>query len=107
MKPPKRIKVGPFSVKFKIDPQGILDACVEAAEAVRGYVNCFKLQASVAPGLDKQVEREVVLHETLHVAWSAANLPPKYEEECVTALAVWLLMIGQENPELIEYLGWK
>ena len=101
---PSRVTVGPFVVRIiGGDPAvGMLDA---------GDAGCYDhLRGTIAvrDGLAPLPEREVVVHETLHVATEVAGLRDELgdekEEAVVRRLAPVVLDILRRNPRLVEYL---
>ena len=63
----------------------------------------IRLMEGIAPGL----ERETLMHELMHAAYYASGLreyETEHEEREVTALALALLAMLRNNPELVAYL---
>jgi hypothetical protein len=99
VKPPRKIKVGPFT--YRIERGTVRDD-------EQGNTLFERQRIAIRPGLAPGLEAEVVTHECLHtlteLTGQAARLGPKREEELVRALAPALLALLRENPRLVEYL---
>lgn len=71
-----------------------------------GLTSYSDLKITIFPA-EKQVKREVLLHEVLHaifVASGALVFFEEHEEEIVSILSPPLLVALRENPELVAFL---
>ena len=54
---------------------------------------------------NKQVIKETILHETLHVIFEHTGVNQDQHEEIICAISPLILHVIRENPELISYLA--
>lgn len=100
---PKKIKVG--HVTYRTDVvAGLKGSC---NEKLYGTMNHEKAVISIALGMNKDLEQEVVIHEILHAAMR--NHPHNFlnidqEESIVNHLGMQLMSVFKDNPKLMEYL---
>ena len=103
MKRPKRINIDPFDYEVRYMPDfsattNTMGSCVTDAQII-----------FIDAGLTDQAEKDTVLHEALHGAWSQTGLQKEYTEDqqeaVIWALTPRLLAIIRDNPELIQWLS--
>lgn len=109
MKPPRKVKVGPYAYTVRFD-----DAAMSAAGANGAClpdVASILLDSTCAP----DTERDTVLHELLHAIWKQTQLVIEHPdgdsdsvgEKLIQTLAPRLLDLLRSNPKLVEYLTEK
>lgn len=112
MKPPKKIKVGPFVYNLTLDKKSFdnYGAKVKDLEAV-GYTDTFQSNIHISPDINIGMQREVILHEVFHSIYHMMGLggflPEEKEELIVNALGVAMLQVIRDNPNLMLYLQEK
>ena len=94
---PSRIQVGPHVYHLSYDEQ-------LGDRGANGETYRQLCRILIADHLSFTIEREVVLHETLHANFGATNLDGDTEETVVTALTAPLLDLLRSNPSLTDYL---
>lgn len=105
-KPPEVLQLGPYSIPVKFD----LDA-MTAASANGAYMADLST-ILMAPNNSADVERDTLLHETLHAIWNQTTLVKKYPdgeqdsegEYIIAELAPRILELLRRNPDLVRYL---
>ena len=102
MKRPRSLLISPFTWEVEARPGW--------GEGTGNMGNTLKdsHQIVIDPGLTEQAERDTVLHEVFHAAWSQTPLQRKYtedqEEEIIWALTPRLLGVLQDNPKFLRWL---
>ena len=94
---PSRIQVGPHVYHLSYDDN-------IGSRGANGETYRQLCRILIADHLSYTIEREVVLHETLHAIWGATNLDGDTEETVVTALTAPLLDVLRNNSQLVDYL---
>jgi hypothetical protein len=94
---PPRITVGPHVFHLTYD-RNIGD------RGANGETYRESCRILIADNLATSIEREVVLHESLHALYGATNLDGDQEEATVQALTAPLLDLLRCNPSFVSYL---
>lgn len=102
---PSSVKIGPFTWAIK-------SWDVRASNNSGAYGLCDKSTQTILieDGMPPQWERHIVLHEMLHACYCVAGLRELHgaddqEEAHVALLAIALIGVLQENPEMVAYLS--
>ena len=106
MKPPKAVKLGPYTIPIVFDRE---------AMRVAGGNGAYNPDMSTIVLQDNNsldVERDTVLHELLHAIWQMTNLTKRYPdqeedsdgEKIIMDLSPRILELLQRNPALVRYL---
>ncbi len=99
---PKKLKIGHVVVtvikeKGLGDKAGVAGICGEDTQTIH-------FDADLGP----DIERETVLHESLHHIWHQSTLDKLFtdeqEEQVVWTLAPWLMQLIHDNPKFVEFL---
>jgi len=88
----KKIKIGAIIFKIKV---------MKFTDTNMGAVSYNKSMIRIRKGLDKQIEKETLLHEILHIALVQTGHNDKTDEGVIDAIAYTLLNI----PGLINLDG--
>lgn len=102
--PPAKIKIGGclHTVSYVKKPRS-----PDTGVAVWGLQNAGKCEIVVADHLNKDREKEVLLHEVGHALLHhfSVELPSLEKEEAIVeAYSTGLIMILRDNPKLVKYL---
>lgn len=101
--PPATIKVLAHTYTVTVDHTGLIEHADE-----RGSTVIERLSIAGDGALPPSRLRETLLHETLHAAWFSTALratpAQEHEELVVDALAVVLVNVLADNPDLVAYL---
>jgi hypothetical protein len=106
VRPPKKIKVGPFTVQTRLEPelQAMTDSLV-------GLWQDKLLTVLLDAGMTDELEKETLLHELLHAVWDCTGLSKRIdddqEEEVIRCLSPLVFGMLRANPDLVEYLTEK
>jgi hypothetical protein len=101
---PKNIKIGPYTyeISFK-DKKAKISKLLERV----GETHFQDLLIWVKPG-KHMVERETLMHETLHAIFAISGITNRFtyeeEEEIVASLSPYIMMVILDNPEVLEFL---
>lgn len=100
---PKKIKVGPYSIKVKIVKN--LKKIAKNNDTV-GYFSPKDLVIYIQDGLEDSMQRETFTHELFHAIWLASGLTALdvKEELIVSILSPIFLDTLQRNKQLRESL---
>lgn len=100
---PRHVRLGAHRISLGFDP-------TLADRGANGETYRETLEVRIFDRLAPTVEREVALHELLHVAWHQTGLrSPEHgaaelEEEIVGTLAPLVLELLRRNRALVDYL---
>lgn len=104
---PKKIKIGPFIFTVSFTDAAVRKAAAGSEEPVHGLTSFGDQLIAIAPAL-LAVEREVLLHETLHGICAVSGLKDRLkgtqEEDVVSTLSPYLLDILRENKTVTQFL---
>jgi hypothetical protein len=95
---PRRIKVGAYDWRIKVDPGPSEDF---------GETNYDKAEITIWPANHQSPERLVgtVIHEALHVIYDDKELATSNEEEAVVvAFETGLVSLFRDNPKLLNWI---
>lgn len=106
MTPPKKVKVGPFSVSVR------LESLREASEnSLIGLWQDHLLSVILDNGMPGEQEQETLLHELIHAAWDCTGLSKRLdddqEEEVIRSISPLIFGMLRDNPKLVAYLTEK
>lgn len=109
---PKKIKIGPFTYRFKKTAEDYMDAAYKYNDTLaRGFTDCDTCTFYLHPDLETPAEIEVSLHEAFHAIYYTMGLHEtighKKEETIVGAMATGALMLIRDNHKFIQYLQQK
>ena len=100
---PKKIQIGPFVYSVKCD-----DAAKTVLNSDHGETDGARLEIRINPDSADLVQREVLLHESLHAIAAVAGLDhelgEELEEKIVRRIAPVLFDALLRNPKLVDYL---
>ena len=100
---PKKIQIGPFVYSVKCD-----DAAKTVLNSDHGETDGARLEIRINPDSADLVQREVLLHESLHAIAAVAGLDhelgEELEEKIVRRIAPVLFDVLLRNPKLVDYL---
>lgn len=100
---PKKIQIGPFVYLVKCD-----DAAKTVLNSDHGETDGARLEIRINPDSADLVQREVLLHESLHAIAAVAGLDhelgEELEEKIVRRIAPVLFDALLRNPKLVDYL---
>lgn len=98
---PKRLTLGPFTVRVKRKNLEKLSGNYGAYDPSQQLIH---LEKTLAP----ELLAETLLHESLHGCWAQTSLTKRYEEEqeeeIIRALSPRLLALLRDNPLLVAYM---
>jgi len=94
---PRRIKVGAYDWRIKVDPGPSEDY---------GETDFDKAEINIWPANHQSPERLVgtVIHELLHVIYDAAGLEGLAEEPVVGGFETGLVSLFRDNPKLLNWI---
>jgi len=96
---PDKVHIGPFTYNINYEwPE-------EEAERKRawGLIHKLTFDIDIMEGMAPKRQVEVTMHEIFHGMWDAAGLgEPVDEETAVSALAIQMIQVMKNNPELIR-----
>lgn len=112
MKPPKKIKIGPYDYTVTTAPEAMDRQGQENSDHLDGFSNCARqvigLHTTTLMGhaVGEDYRRSTLLHEILHqcIAVAGADIPEDVEERAVRAIEGPLYQTLRENPDLLAYL---
>jgi len=108
VKPPSRLRIGPFTYQVHCDAAGINRARQKMRDNER-YLCAAHWQVEgeifICPKQSPGMQRCSLLHEIQHACYDLANHPDEMtEEDAIARLAPALLDTLQRNPELRAFL---
>lgn len=111
MKPPKKIRVGPFTYEVVVDQAAIDREGVEEGDSRVGSCDLDGQRIIVSPKLAKDQMKDTIWHEVLHGVSDqvgvSVELGSENEERFIRRMATATLDLMQRNPKLLAYLTEK
>ncbi|HXH58456.1 hypothetical protein [Iamia sp.] len=101
---PDNLQVGAHTYRVLVDHDGLVGVHADNRGSTHNETLTIALDGSLAATL----QRETLLHETIHAAWDQTALTAlevqEQQEVVVTAFAPVLVAILRDNPKLVAYL---
>ena len=94
---PKKIQIGPFVYSVKCD-----DAAKTVLNSDHGETDGARLEIRINPDSAELVQREVLLHESLHAIAAVAGLDHELGEELEEKIVIAEAKSKEENVKIVE-----
>lgn len=107
MRPPKKIRVGPYVYKVTCDRTTMNARCRNEGTDLMGSSEHRTLTIDIDPDQAAGQQRDTVLHEVLHTISEMTGLAlvwGKDDEDFVRRISPALLDVLRRNPKLVEFL---
>jgi hypothetical protein len=105
---PDRIQIGPHDVAIVVERPTIDSLSVKDQMKLHGHYEPESNLIVLRPGMHRDYEAEVVVHEVLHALTALtgiiSDLGEDQEEKFVERLAPVVLDTMRRNPDLLDYL---